>query len=358
VHVDFMAIAFAHGMFWNLMRAFELKQPRYFVFGAILAGGAFLVKAPYAFYFALPLLYWIKKHRSWKQLLVYLPLFLIPVLVFGWWIWHTKEVNGAAPNWRPILPDYHRFTDMSTWYFGTWAQRITPQSWITLFERLWQEVLGISGLLLLVVGLFITRKKRGYAMAVWWIVGSLLYVLIFFNLNVQHNYYQLPLLAPAAVFMALGIERLSQKTKGSVRKIAFVVLLLLPITEGVFNAEMRYYSVPADQVAIAQALREHTSSNDLIVISYGGFDSRCPVLLYRAKRKGWSVHHLLLEPKVCYGLFKEGGDYLAIVSPVAPSGEMEEFTKVFPDHQIIDLGLGDTKMYLYKMEAQYLQPNQ
>ena len=105
------------------------------------------------------------------------------------------------------------------WYFGTWEQRTNPANWITILERLRFEILGLSGIALLIVGLVFAKKNRAYWWSLSWLIGTILYVCIFFNLNVHHNYYQMPLIASLAIFMAMGVQRLigftSQKSNKS-----------------------------------------------------------------------------------------------------------------------------------------------
>ncbi len=356
IHIDFSAVFFAHAMLYYYLQGIAQASFKKVVWGSIFGVLAFATKAPYAFFFALPLLYWIFTHQRWRFFVKALPLFALPVLTLVWWAWHTQQVNAAAPDWE-FIPGYRKFTDNSGWYFGYWGQRFEIPHWITLRDRLVFEVVGIPGLVLMLVGLVWRTTKKATIFAVLWLVGVVAYVLIFFNLNVIHNYYQIPLLAPAALFIAIAIVRLFNwlKNKHAMAGYAAAVVLTGSVVgTNIYYTETTYYRPLMDQVWAGEQIGAHTQPDDLIVVSFGGFDCRSPHLLYRARRNGWSITERDLTPQLIYRLMEEGANYVATLRPSPPAGELEQFLSVFPGKE---LPYGDQgwKVYLYELSYDHIR---
>src|SRR5690606_21565947 len=159
-----------------------------------------------------------------------------------------KTTNALAPNWD-FIPNYNKFTDMGYWYFGSLYQRTLPELWLQISSRILHEVSGIFGLALSVTGLIIYPKNRGYYFGLFWLTGSLIYLNIFYNLNVIHNYYQIPFIAPFSILIALGIYGIYSKIKQpSYAKIIALALTMIIIGESYLYAENNYYQIPYDQI--------------------------------------------------------------------------------------------------------------
>lgn len=344
IHVDFSAVMLAHVMFFYLLRGIRNSDNRDMLWGTLAATVGMLIKAPYVFYFALPLLGWIAWHRKWRFVLRFSPLIVLPLGLFVLWRMHTTAVNELAPEWD-FIPGYHKFVDMKHWYFGLWEQRSIDEFWWRLWGRFKYEVVGVWGIPFFFAGFLMCWQSAGHHLMRLWAVGTFVYVLIFFTLNLIHDYYQIPLLAPAAFFIAVPIwqvMRLERKFYPRFLPLAGLVLMGLltwnniRLTERVdLNEAETYYfktffteSVPA--ITAGQAIREHTPEDALVIISYGSLDCRAPMLLYRARRDGWSVPKDFINPEIVEKLREEGADYLAIVRNNHLPAELENHLKSYP----------------------------
>lgn len=354
VHIDFTAMFFAHGMLWYYLVGIEHERLKSLVIGTAFATLAFLIKVPYAFFFALPLLWWTAQKKQWKFLLRSSWLFAIPIAGLVWWVWHTKTVNAQAPDWD-FIPGYHKFTEMWYWYFGVLEQRFDPEIWKTLWERFLGEITGISGLVLLALGMISGRRIKHYGFAILWLVGAIIYLLIFFNLNRVHDYYQLPFLAPVAIFIGMAVHSLFDQIKGKSAIAAsglLIVLLAGFSAEQIYYAEGNYYVVKTDQIAIGEAIQQNTPDDALVVVSYGGLHAHFPGILYRARRYGWSISKDHISPELIHKLHLEGATHLAIVRHNKYEGDMGIFTDSQQElfaNPIDDNGL---HVYLYKLNFQ------
>lgn len=353
IHIDFTALFFAFGMTWFFLKGIKNAQWSSIGIGVLFAIPSFLIKAPYVFYLALPLLGWTLQHKKLRFALKTLPLLLIPVILFGLWTRHAHLTNAQLPDWD-FIPGYHKFDNRAGWYFGPLAQRWVGELWGLLWDRFLFEVCGILGILFTMGGILLGRKTRGYSFIVLWGVGSLVYLLIFFNLNTIHNYYQIPFLAPVALFMGLFLDRLfTVVSNGSRGAAAFLVgtCLLAVIGMNLQYAEAEYYKVIEPQIRLGETIQANTPEDALVVVSWGGLDSHCPNVLYRARRYGWSIPDRDLSPYLCSQLAEEGADYLSIIQYSPPEGAMQTYTQNLGGEEVFRVEEDGLSIFLYPLST-------
>lgn len=325
LHVDFSAVFFAHAMAFHLLRGYERRSVAHSLAGAALGSLAFLVKAPYAFYFALPLAAVMITGFQRRAFAVFLFCLAVPAGLFLLWQTHAGAVNGAAPDWD-FLPGYIKFVGMGEWYFGSLAMRVDPVSWGRLLGRLFRDVTTASGALLLLIGVVAAVGKRsgsdgdGRRFLWCWIAGLAGYLLIFFNLNLIHDYYQIPFLAPVALLIALGLIKVRDlaATRMTGAAPAVIPLLFLVLTaNALWYAETHYYGLDHLRLEAGQVISCNTPEGSLVIVAAEMPDTDCrdPRLLLRARRCGWSVHLPRLTPELIDRLRAEGAGYLALVAP-------------------------------------------
>ena len=342
IHVDFSALFFAYAMFHYTLRGIRDQQVKWLIIGSLFTVPAFLIKIPYAFYLALPLLLYAFRKKQLIWLLQRSLIYLFPLIIFFFWQQHVYAINSTAPDWDYIL-HYRKFDNNATWYFGTLWQRLQLYSWWVLLQRGLFEVLGPGGILFFIIGLWALIKKEQFSFISAWLLGIVVYVLIFFNLNFVHNYYQLPLLAPAAILIALGVTRLAE-----VKKIFLPVSLLFLCILNISSAERQYFKVPELEVRIGKILQEEIPEEALLVVSFGKMDCRNPKLLYRARRRGWSIEEGALRPSVIQRLFEEeGASHWAYIGDQPPSENKVPFITTLKPPKIIPLKQKNLSIFLY-----------
>lgn len=408
IHIDLMAICFAHGMLWMWMQALDAGKLRHWLLGMILGGFAFLVKGPYAFYFLPLLFWWAWKHGRIRLALKGLVWMLIPVVLMLVWAGYAARTNAQAPDWD-FLPGYFKFDDRLDWYFGTLGMRLEIGNWGLLGKRILFEILGWTGLLLGGLGLGFGRslfkERAGFQFVIVWLAGVGVYFLLFFGLNVFHNYYQLPFTAPLAMIMAMGglvcwnwlvgsrrfslpesdpelptvhaeadTTKMAENKMGSLdagrintkafararsggrgRKLrqgiagaGLVCLLLFPL-EATRFAEGYYYGVNHLRQGIGKAVRNHTPAHALVIISFQNKTHFCfPHLHYYARRQGWPVLADRLSWPVVKALKEEGAQYLALARKVPPEGVLGDMLNDFVPPKVLPVK-EDWKVYLYQL---------
>lgn len=330
LHIDFFALSFAFGMFYYYSVGIQIKSVKKLVVGSLFATVAFLVKAPYALSFCFPLFFIITKEKKWFFCLKWMVLFIYPGIIFIWWIIKSNQINAMAPNWQ-FIPGYRKFDDNTKWYFGLFEHRFILRSWQTLFERFMTDMsAGFIGAGLFIIGILVAFKKK-YAILWLWLFGVVLYLLLFFNLNVIHNYYQIPFVPILAIFMAIGIDFLANffKLNSYYFSTQFFLLVTLIISSIVY-AETTFFKHEVIYENIAKGIENNTKEDDLVIVSCGGLSVHCPIILHRAKRNGWSVPTANLNEKITTNLFKEGCNFVAFVDNEIPLNEFGDFLKLYP----------------------------
>ncbi|MBU0715880.1 MAG: glycosyltransferase family 39 protein [Verrucomicrobia bacterium] len=323
VHIDFFAVFFAHAMFFHLLRA--LSFPRFRdIFLAVVAGSfAFLVKAPYAFYFMLPLLCVAMQQRCPLRSLIWLGgCLLIPCLLFVWWRSHAATVNAAMPDWS-FIPEYFKFTEMGSWYYGPWEARLNIHHWRRLWGRFGNDVTSSVGMWLFITGLAVSlmaafRGSWRKWLPLWiWFSSVLVYVVIFFNLNLVHDYYQIPFLAVSSVFVALGIDAPRRILRRRLRKteaiISFVLFGMISFNS-ITYARDTYFKRDVLREQFGEIIRQSTPDEALVIATPNvGTDCRDPSSLFCARRNGWSIDRHNLSRDLVERLKKVGASHLAVM---------------------------------------------
>lgn len=328
IHIDFFVIALAMMMLYFTMKAIR-NQHFWSLLLALLFGSlGMLIKAPYVFYFSLPIFYFAYTEGKLRWFLLRAPLFLISGIVLYGWIQYSNHVNSQIPDWD-YIPNFNKFTDMSYWYFGTWHQRSLLENWTLIGERIYTEIFMVSGAILATIGLLFYRKNKAYVWSLILLAGTILYAVIFFNLNVKHNYYQLPFVLCCGLFMAMGVQWTLDHlpTKKYAKYTLLILLPSLVLVESIQYAEGTYYTQHFESRKVAWEVRDFTSRKDAIIVVYGGLTPQCPLILQEAQRYGWSIPIHDFTPEIACQLYEEAGaNKLAIyVNGYFPEGQLRDF---------------------------------
>jgi 4-amino-4-deoxy-L-arabinose transferase-like glycosyltransferase len=347
IHVDPAALFFVHAAVFHAVRGYEQGRGRDFVAAALWALPAGLIKAPYALPFVIPMgglvLARFAPRRAVALVLAAAP----AVLGFVAWRHHSAIVNGSVPAWS-FIPGFQIDVAKHTrgaaeWYFGPQGMRGDPAIWMTLLHRLYAAVGGSVGTALIALGLAVTpwsmrrHGSRGQIFLWGWLAGALLYVVVFLNLNVIHNYYQLPLLAPAAATVALGLAFCRREWARLVPRVGWigtvaVVAVLGLITVRAVGAGARYfYHLDLTRIEGGAVARAGTPRGALLIASTAKTTATDdPRLLYCAARYGWSVPLADLSLGLVERLKPYGATHLLVVLDREPPAAVARIAAVYP----------------------------
>jgi len=350
--IDIPTLFFAFGMFYYYLIGFEKSSYWAIIIGSGMGTIAFLIKAPYVFFLYIPLLYFILKEKKIKFLLKALPILAIPVLAFIIWQVYTVRLNASAPDWS-FIPDYFKFTNMDSWYFGDLPQRLNFENWKTLFFRFVESCTGYIGIIFFISGLFLktdgeTRKN----IFGFYGLGTIIYLLIFFSLNIIHDYYQIPLLVISSFFIAVSIDYIYRKLSakgGNKGTVVTAILLAALIINCIWFTERWYYKPDWTRQHAAEIIEQNTGQNSLVIASITDTDPRDPRLLGPAHRYGWSIRTGDLSVSLVNSLKQNGAEYLAIVEKEKINDELLKYLAAYPSKEY-PLQNSSSKLILYSIK--------
>ncbi len=257
--------------------------------GFIFTMVAFLIK-PWAIFFVPPLLYSVlRKEGSFKKSLKYIWPFVLAVLPFIIWrLWILNHPEGIPA---------------SSWLLNSNGIRFRPAFWWWIIgERLGQEILGATGLVLFVIGVIIKPKDRNYFFHVW-LLSFFGYFVIFATGNVQHNYYQYIFVPIAAVFLTLGFVYLIKGIKEFLPRFWTIILalLFLPLAFYFTYTQVKgFYQINNGVIVDAGKEADKILPTDAVVVAPYNGDT---AFLYQTNRVGFPFTPLPLTDLVAdYGV--------------------------------------------------------
>lgn len=251
----------------------------YFYLSAIFASLSILIKLPSLIFTLIPISYLILKSKKDLFKLHYYFYLIIALLPTAMWFLYAYFRNQAG------LPTSGNFS-LSNW-FG-FEVFLNPKYYLNIFGFEYNLVLLPIGIILFVISICrkLTHRQR---FLYFWLASIVLYFLIFNKHNMTHEYYHLPFLSVASIFIGIGtsniVDRLNNLIISRKKFLFFLVtalfVLMIPTTLA------RAYK-PIDHFKglekTAKAIKRITRSNDLII---GSIDAG-PALVYYADRSGWT----------------------------------------------------------------------
>lgn len=289
------------------------SQTFFYLIASILFTSSALLLKPFAAFFLLPMfvIVWnaygfnfIKKWELW----VFLILSIAPLI---WWRnWMTQYPEGIPVN---------------NWLFNGNGIRFRPSffRWMG-YERITKLILGYFGLPLAVVGvatLLSKNKSRLFFLSI--LFSSIAYVCVVATGNVQHDYYQIPIIPSIAIFLGLGTEFIVHLPKKPLNK--YIHYGVVGIVVGLsfwfgWDVVKDYFNI--NNHAIIEAgivINEKTPKDAKVIALYDGDTT----FLYQTHRRGWASFEKPLPEMI-----KMGAGYMAIVNPTQQ--DLQGFGNEYP----------------------------
>lgn len=201
----------------------------------------------------------------------------IPLLAGAWWTHRADAIKLSSPATEELTS-----AGLSSWNFGTLAQRLDPQAWLDVMARVSFGLTFCPFLIAIFAALFFVRKEERRA-AVLLLVSALIPVLVFFNLYVVHDYYfyasSVYLIFAIGYLLACLIRRGSKWAKPL--WLAMAIAFISMYGTFMFGTQ---WSDNAAMAEVVEAVRENSGEGDYLLIYGDVWDSRIP---YHAKRKAF-----------------------------------------------------------------------
>jgi hypothetical protein len=245
------------------------------IVSAILYAFALLQK-PYLGVYLLPLIPEFLKKEKMKQHLLFLFLAIAPFMVWRFW-------TGLHPEGIPFYK----------WAFNGDKIRFHPAWFRWLFgERIGILILGTWGLVPFAFGLIRKLKNK---FSHYFILSALIYLVVVATANVRHDYYQILIIPPIALTLALGTNWLWKRSK--------LILIISLITMFLISWDKikPFYQINHPELMVVGKIVDETLPKTAkIVIPYNGDTA----FLYQTNRKGWPAVDDSID-----NIIKRGADY-------------------------------------------------
>lgn len=240
-------------------------------------GLAMLVK-PYAIFMAIPMFYWVM--LNWGSAVFKKP--LAYAVVIGAFI--------PLALWRYHFSLHPEGSFASTWLLNGDGIRFKGAffRWL-VFDRLNRLIFATGGFALFVAGLLVSHLKKNTSLFFVWTLSVLLYMTVFAKGNVNHDYYQLPIVAPGTILIVIGAQKLIELGKNWIQKsLTFIMvasLIVLSLALGWFEVRGFFNINNPAIVEAGKKIDEITPKDALVIAPYQGD----PSFLYQTNRHGWPV---------------------------------------------------------------------
>ena len=326
--IEYLATASAVGFAWTTILWRERGRPLPGALALVAGVVGMLVKPTTAVFWIAPALAyrpaetlgpaprrWI---RVWTAVLVFVPIAAVVL-----WTRHADAVKAASPTTAWLTSGA-----LQDWNLGTLGQRFDTDTFTVIGKRLVPNVLGPSGVLLLIAAALATAGAihRRFWIGIWF--AALGPPLVFTNLYVAHDYY-LAAVSPAfAALVGLGAGRVwsALRRSRSAQAVAVAVALILvyltlELGRGYW---LRIHGAEDDPsvLPLARQIDAYTVEGDLIGVA--GLDWS-PAVLYYAHRWGHMAVRAT-EEGIAYDLMHEQG-YRYFLSADPEHGDLERLNR-------------------------------
>jgi len=302
VQPDATALFFSVGALVLFTRWLESERMLDYVAAAGLAALAFLTKIP-SLCIGLPILFAAWQKYGWRlfargRLWAFVVVALLPAALYHVYARSLFEASGMSV-----------YGIVGGWpgsgKFNTVGQLLSLDFYRVMLVRLRGVLLGPYGALLFVLGVFL-RPRRQEAVLYAWLGAVLLFILVVAQGNRQHEYYQLPLIPVAAIFVGKALTALTAPGAvnldlpvnwGRLSRLVVAVVLALSLRSALYYLDTRYEqsSVLMD---VARATRRLTDPAAPVAVIYDW--ARVPEVFYYSDRRGWALW-LERTPEQQYG---------------------------------------------------------
>lgn len=244
---------------------------------AIFISVSVLLKLPSVIFTFLPIVLFVlinNKNRV-KPLLIYFTCVLLPTLLWYGYAYFQKQSSAITSGGFSL----------STWFgFDVF---LNPNYYKNIFSFEYNLVLLPIGICLFVLGVFY-KLKRTQKFLYFWLGSVIIYFLVFNKHAMTHEYYHLPFLSVAVLFIGIAGEKVWRAVRAniiskvvlvSILSLTLFILMMIPALQRAYKPIDRFNYV----LDTAAKIKGITKPDDLII---GSMDSG-PSLIYYSNRSGW-----------------------------------------------------------------------
>src|SRR3989338_5201577 len=205
----------------------------------------------------------------------------------AWRIWITRFPEGI-PNWQFLINEGDiRFKGA----FFRWL----------IAERMGKLILTVPGFSLFVLGILKKPQLQEKSFYLTWLASVAIYFVVFASGNIRHDYYQVPFIPIAAIFMAVGTKNLLALPAQSFNRIISypiaIILIVLTFAFGTFEVRGFYWINKPQIVKAGKAVDQLLPKDATVIAPYNGDAA----FLYQTNRHGYPIVDRPLEKFIDQG---------------------------------------------------------
>ena len=326
---DVPMVFFSVAAIWAFVTYTDTGDRRAAWLGTACAALACLVKIPAVLIF-LPIAWCAWDAKRWRAATdpIWIAALVLPLAatVLWYWyadvlfhrtglgqaIWHASGGYGAA-----VAIASGQYQGISHW--SRPSDFTDLEFYRTMLWRLWALHLTPPGFALALGGWLLVRQTRRRIVVDLWFIAALALILASIEGNRHHEFHQLPLLPPLALFFGLAAapwfdgewlkRSVGSRIAPALIGVAVVALAVIGfISSGVVRDFYRPNGLDLTTISAGRALAAHVPEEDLIVtVEYERSGGNSPILLFWAHRKGWSFDVESITPHVVQMLRRQDG---------------------------------------------------
>ncbi|MEP7378481.1 MAG: glycosyltransferase family 39 protein [Chloroflexota bacterium] len=251
-----------------------------------------------------------------------LALLAVPLLFGGLWTIYADKIKGASE----FTAD-QTSAALTTWNYGTIAQRLNPVTWGLILGRVNELVLGgqtyfvpfAIGFAWVPLGFIASLWLKRRLFTIAWLAGAFIGPLLFVNLYWIHDYYLIALSPMAAAAVGIGLVWTMRKWKWILPPLLGAFLLVCWI--GNLKTSEHYWAI--------QFYDTHGGEHHLEAAAY--IDGRSqPTDLIVMVGRGWNPATFYYAQR--WGLMLEGDEHQQLqraLGPLLPQLQATGYTRLF-----------------------------
>lgn len=320
---------------------FAHGSTRWAAVGAVSAAVAWLSKIPSVLILG-PIAILALQARGWRFLrdrTFMMGLTAAALVTAAWYVhaWQLYASTGWTVGiWRPFgqFPAAIAARSGPAGAFSLWSSAELLKNsdfWWRLLDRAWYihlTPIGIAGLLFGLVRAF--RLRHGLV-ALTWFAAAVSFVIVVGHGNFWHEYYQLPVMPPAALLFGLAMAPVfGAKSKddgvdgdrqpgvwqdwldGIAKPLIVIGMVVLSFWfSGIIRNFFRPDTVDYVSVESGAAMANHIPTGDGVIVVEYEQGTNSPVLLYFLRHRGWSFDTKTITPAVIEYLKTQGATHFA-----------------------------------------------
>jgi hypothetical protein len=292
--IDFMSVALSLLMVLGLERWFNRGSVWWLVASSVGAIAGFLVKVTtvpsWGFLVLVSVILVIRRYgwaKSWRRITV--GLIAGPGVGFAaaiaWTLYADRVKLGLE------LTSYLTSSNLRGWNFGTVMQRLDPETYRVILDRIAQEIagFGVIGLLVALASVILQRRFDDRLTTLGWIAVAVSGPMVFINLYFVHAYYLIAIYPAMVAAISIGgvwlLRRISVQRwqQRAVATTAIVLLLVSTVSSPLGRSDVMQWALGAPAPALSNFLLAETEPDDLIILTGCDWD---PSFLFYAHRAG------------------------------------------------------------------------